>query len=117
MTADGFRKLALSLPSTEEGSHMGCVDFRVGGKIFATLAHVKLGYGNLMLTPEQQGGLCADAPDAFLPVAGGWGKQGATHVRLSKVKKDTLSGVLRMAWRNRAPKKIAQLFPDSRDLD
>ena len=93
MTAAGFKQAALSLPATEEGSHFGNVDFRVGGKIFATLAHVKQGYGNLVLTPEQQAGLCADSPEAFLPVSGGWGKQGATHVRLSKVKKELLLDV------------------------
>ena len=115
MTADGFKRAALSLPATEEGSHFGCVDFRVGGKIFATLAHVKDGYGNLMLTPEQQAGICADAPEVFLPIPNGWGKHGATHVRFSKVKKDLLLGVLKMAWRNRAPKKL--LLADSGDLD
>jgi hypothetical protein len=68
-----FRRIALSLEGAEEGSHMGSADFRVGGRIFATLAAVKLGYGNLMLTPEMQTEFVAEAPDVFLPVAGGWG--------------------------------------------
>ena len=105
MTPDGFRRAALSLPGVEEGSHMGCVDFRVGGKIFATLAHVKQGYGNLMLTAEQQAGLIADAPDVFIQIPNGWGRKGATHVVLKNVKKDVLTGVLKIAWQNRAPKK------------
>ena len=64
---------------------MGSVDFRVCGRIFATLAHQKLGYGNLMLTPEQQADFIADRPDVFLPVAGGWGRMGATHIRAGHV--------------------------------
>ena len=71
MTAADFRRIALSLDGAEEGSHMGAVDFRVRGRIFATLASVKRGFGNLMLTPEIQAECVADAPDVFLPVAGG----------------------------------------------
>ena len=63
---------------------MGAVDFRIGGRIFATLASVNQGYGNLMLTPEVQAGFLADAPELFLPVAGGWGRNGATHIRLAE---------------------------------
>src|SRR5215472_19008090 len=81
MTAKDFRRIALSLEGAEEGSHMGAVDFRVGGRIFATLAAIKQGYGNLMLTPEQQTEFCAAAPGIFLPIPGGWGKSGATHMR------------------------------------
>ena len=80
MNASDFRRLALSLEGAEEGSHMGAADFRVGGHIFATLASVKQGYGNLMLTPEQQAAFVAEAPGIFLPIPGGWGKNGATHV-------------------------------------
>jgi hypothetical protein len=54
VNANDFRRIALSLESAEESSHMGQPDFRVGGRIFATLASEKEGYGNLMLTPEQQ---------------------------------------------------------------
>ena len=68
MTAADFRRIALSLDGAEEGSHMGAVDFRVGGHIFATFASVKEGFGNLMLTPEVQAEFVADAPDVFLPV-------------------------------------------------
>lgn len=104
MDAKGFRRIALSLEGAEEGSHMGAVDFRVGGRIFATLAAVKQGYGNLMLTPEQQASFVADLPEVFLPVHGGWGRNGATHVRLAVVGEDVLEGALRTAWKLRADK-------------
>lgn len=80
---------------------MGAVDFRVGGRIFATLAHVRDGYGNLMLTPDQQADFVAERPDVFLPVKGGWGRSGATHVRLAAVTEDVLAGALRTAWQTR----------------
>ena len=83
---------------------MGAVDFRVGGRIFATLASVKQGYGNLMLTPEQQAAFVEELPDVFLPVHGGWGRNGATHVRLAVVSEDVLQGALRTAWKLRVEK-------------
>ena len=86
---------------------MGAIDFRVGGRIFATLASVKEGVGNLMLAPEVQAGFVADAPDVFLPVAGGWGRMGATHIRLAKANRDTLTGALRTAWQLRVDKNAA----------
>ena len=104
MNAADFRRIALSLEGAEEGSHMGAADFRVGGHIFATLASVKLGYGNLMLTPEQQAAFVADEPGVFRPVAGGWGKGGATHVRLAAANEDLLLGALRTAWKLRVEK-------------
>jgi hypothetical protein len=104
MTAKDFRRLALRLDGAEEGSHMGQVDFRVGGRIFATLAAVGQGYGNLMLTPEQQAQFVGERPDLFLPVAGGWGRMGATHVRLAAATEDLLAGALRAAWKVRVEK-------------
>jgi hypothetical protein len=102
--AADFRRIALSLEGAEEGSHMGAVDFRVGGRIFATLASQAQGYGNLMLTPEVQAGFVEERPDLFLPVAGGWGRMGATHIMLAKAKKDVLEGALRAAWQLRIEK-------------
>src|SRR5882757_6692923 len=96
MNAADFRRIALNLKGAEEGSHMGSPDFRVGGRIFATLASQKLGYGNLMLTAEQ--------PDVFLPIAGGWGRMGATHIRLAQANEDVLTGALRAAWLVRVDK-------------
>ena len=104
MTAKDFRRIALSLEGAEEGSHMGSADFRVGGRIFATLAAQKLGYGNLMLSPEQQAEFVAEQPDIFVPIAGGWGKAGATNIGLSASNEDMLAGALRTAWRLRIEK-------------
>ncbi|MFZ0392556.1 MAG: MmcQ/YjbR family DNA-binding protein [Terracidiphilus sp.] len=104
MNPSDFRRLALSLENAEEGSHMGAVDFRVGGRIFATLAAVKQGYGNLMLTPELQAQFVAEAPQVFLPIPGGWGRNGATHVVLAASNEDLLLGALRTAWKLRLEK-------------
>ena len=104
MTANDFRRLALLLEGAEEGSHMGAADFRVGGRIFATLASVNQGYGNLMLSPEQQAIFVEEQPDLFLPVAGGWGRNGATHIRLAAANEDVLAGALHTAWKLRVEK-------------
>jgi YjbR len=104
MTPADFRRIALSLEGAEEGSHMGAVDFRVGGRIFATLAAVKQGYGNIMITPAQQGAFVAEAPDIFVPIAGGWGRNGATHIVLKVATKDMVEGALRTAWKLRVEK-------------
>ncbi len=104
MTASDFKRIALSLEVAEEGSHMGAADFRVGGRIFATLASVKEGYGNLMLTPEVQAEFLAERPDLFLPVHGGWGRNGATHIRLTVADEDSLRGALHSAWKLRVEK-------------
>ncbi|MBL8235868.1 MAG: MmcQ/YjbR family DNA-binding protein [Bryobacterales bacterium] len=104
MTAAGFRKLALALPGAAEGSHHGVADFRVANKIFATLAYEKDGCGVLLLTPGEQEGMVADAPEIFSPVPNAWGRQGATLVKLAAVKPDILEAALRTAWRRRAPK-------------
>ena len=83
---------------------MGSTDFRVGGRIFATLASVKQGYGNLMLEPSQQADFVAEQPDVFLPIPGGWGRMGATHIRLAEANEDVLAGALRVAWQARVDK-------------
>jgi len=92
------------MPEAAQGSHFGNPDFRVGGKIFATLALETEGYGVLLLTPEQQADMVNDAPEIFSPVPGGWGRQGATRVCLAKVPRDILEAALCAAWRKRAPK-------------
>jgi YjbR len=104
MNAKDFRRIALSMEGAEESSHMGNPDFRVGGRIFATLASAKQGYGNLMLTPEQQAAFVEEMPQVFLPVAGGWGRNGATHIRLAVANEDLLGGALRTAWQLRTEK-------------
>ena len=104
MTAADFRRIALSLEGAEESSHMGSPDFRVGGRIFATLASQKQGYGNLMLTPEQQATFIEEEPSVFVPIAGGWGRMGMTHIHLASANEDLLAGALRTAWRLRLEK-------------
>jgi YjbR len=104
MNPADFRRLALLLDGAEEGSHMGSADFRVGGKIFATLAHKDQGYGNLMLSPEEQAAFVEEQPGVFLPVAGGWGRMGATHILLAAATEDMLAGALRTAWKIRLEK-------------
>src|SRR5438552_4901415 len=104
MNAADFRRIALSLEDAKEDSHMGAADFRVGGRIFATLASQEQGYGNLMLTPEQQADFVAEQPDIFVPIAGGWGKMGMTHIRLAAANEDVLAGALRAAWKLRIEK-------------
>jgi|SRR5579862_3038527 len=107
MTVADFRRIALGLEGAEEGSHMGSPDFRVGGRIFATLAAQSEGYGNLMLTPEQQASFVGEMPDVFVPVKGGWGRMGITHVVLAKANEELLRGALHTAWelRRRANEK------------
>lgn len=105
MTAKDFRRIALSLEGAEEGAHMGAADFRAGGRIFATLASVKEGYGNLSLTPEVQAEFLREQPDLFLPVHGGWGRMGMTHIRLALADEDSLRGALHTAWKLRVGKK------------
>ena len=83
---------------------MGAPDFRVGGRIFATLAHEARGYGNLMLTPDVQAAFVAEAPEVFVPISGGWGRMGMTHIRLAAADEETLAGALRTAWRLRVEK-------------
>jgi hypothetical protein len=98
VNAADFRRIALNLEGAEESSHMGSPDFRVAGRIFATLAAQAQGYGNLMLTPEVQADFVEELPEVFLPVKGGWGRQGATHILLARASEDVLAGALRTAW-------------------
>jgi hypothetical protein len=110
VTIADFRRMALSFPETEEGAHMGHPDFRVGGKIFATIPDSKKQRGMVKLTPDQQQDFVGDAPDMFEPVQGGWGRGGATYVNLRAAKKPQLHSALTAAWLNRAPKALAKKF-------
>jgi hypothetical protein len=101
MNANDFRRIALSFEGAAESSHMGAPDFRVRGKIFATLASQHQGYGNLKLTPEQQADFVRELPEVFLPIPGGWGRMGMTHIRLAEANEDELAGALRTAWQLR----------------
>ena len=101
MTAEDFRRIALSFDGAEESSHMGVPDFRVGNHIFATLASQDDGFGNLKLTPELQQLLIAESPDVFLPIKGGWGRMGMTHIRLDQASERQMTDALHTAWRLR----------------
>ena len=105
MTAAQFRKLALCLPEAVEAEHMGHPDFRVGGKIFATLGPGEK-WGMVKLTPDEQASLIASEPEVFHPASGAWGKRGCTIVRLRPAKALTVRHALLTAWRNTAPKRI-----------
>jgi len=107
MTPDGFRRLALALPEATEVGHMGHPDFRVGGRIFATLGYPDDGWGMVKLTPEQQEAFVDAEPAAFVPVKGGWGRRGATNVLLRAAKRGGLRAALATAWRNVAPRALA----------
>jgi hypothetical protein len=104
MTAADFRRIALSLEGVEEYSHAGLPAFRVRGRKFASLASQAEGYGNLMLTLEQQAEFVHEAPEIFLPIPGGWGKMGHTHIRLAAAREDVLMGALKTAWKLRVEK-------------
>lgn len=105
MTADQFRRLALSLPGTIESSHVGHPDFRVRSKIFATLGYPDPRWGMVKLTPEQQAEVLRGAPDAFRPAAGAWGRSGSTIVLLSAIKTAILRPILQRAYENIAARK------------
>ena len=104
MTAADFRRIALTLEGVEEYSHAGLPAFRVGGRKFASLASQAGGYGNLMLTLEQQAAFVEEVPEIFLPIPGGWGKMGHTHIRLAAASEDVLTGAVRTAWKLRIEK-------------
>ena len=108
MTQEVFREIALGFPETYEGAHMGHPDFRIrGGRIFATL-WPKEGWGMVILTPDQQEGFVAGAPAVFVPVKGGWGRRGCTHVILGKASRRALTTAVAVAWRNAAPRKLVE---------
>jgi hypothetical protein len=106
MTAQDFRQIALSLPETEERQHMNHPDFRVAGKIFATLGYPDKSCGMVKLSPEDQHYFAKDHPGVFIPVKGAWGRRGATSVHLKTAKKAMLRKALEAAWRNTAPKRL-----------
>jgi hypothetical protein len=108
VTADEFRDLALGLPEAVEAAHMGHPDFRVRGKIFATLGPPGDERGMVKLTADQQAAFMRLEPDVFRPVKGAWGRRGATHVNLRPAGEDIVWQALVAAWRNTAPKRLCQ---------
>jgi hypothetical protein len=104
--SDDFRRIALSLPEAKESAHMGHPDFRVRGKIFATLGFPGDQWAMVKLTPEQQRAFVRAEPDVFQPVKGGWGRRGATNVCLEAAEETALLKAMITAWRNVAPKTL-----------
>ena len=103
MTADDYRGLALALHGAIESAHMGHPDFRVNGRIFATLLADEQ-WGVVMVTPDEQRELMRLHPRMFVPAAGAWGRQGCTKVRLDAADEATVRGALTLAWENKAAK-------------
>ncbi len=108
MTENEFRRLALNLPEAVESAHMGHPDFRVAGKIFATLGYPDKSRGMVKLSPEDQHYFSKDYPDVFIPLKGTWGRRGATSVQLKAAKKEVLAKAIAAAWRNVAPRRLVQ---------
>lgn len=111
VTAREFRKMALSFPETEARSHMGHPDFRVAGKIFATLGYPDKDSGMVKVTPMEQRMFVEAEPKAFNPCSGAWGRRGATNVKLSTVKKAVLRRALTAAWELAAPPRLRPIKP------
>jgi hypothetical protein len=101
--------MALALPEAVEQAHMGHPDFRVKGKVFATLGYPDGRWAMVKLTPEQQTAFVESESDTFVPVKGGWGLKGATNVRLSAATRPALGPALATAWRNLAPRALVEL--------
>jgi hypothetical protein len=112
MTSEDFRRIALEFPEALESAHMNHPDFRVRGKIFATLPSPDGDRGMVKLTPDQQQTFVRTEPAVFTPVKGGWGRRGATSVLLEKADEAGVRQALIIAWRNVAPKKLAAEFDD-----
>jgi hypothetical protein len=110
MTAADFRRMALRFPEATEGAHMNHPDFRVGGKIFATLGYPDMGVGMVKLFPDQQQEFVRAAPKVFAAVNGLWGRRGATYVALKAAKKASVQRALAAAWRNTASRKLVEQY-------
>jgi hypothetical protein len=113
MTANDFRLVAMSFPEAVESSHMDHPDFRVGGKVFATLGYFDKDWGMVKLMPDQQEEFVKAEPKVFVPAKGYWGRRGATCVHLGTAKKTSVREAMRKAWLNAAPKSLAKKFPNA----
>ena len=108
MTPTGFRRIALGLKDAVEQAHHGHPDFRVAGRIFATLGYPDNKWGMVVLTPDQQRRFVSDHPGVFVPAAGAWGDQGSTTVRLDRIDEEALGEALTLAWRNAIEKGLTR---------
>jgi hypothetical protein len=108
MTANEFREIALSFPETVEASHMDHPDFRVRGKIFATLGYPNADWGMVGLTPEEQARVTKAEPDVFLPAKGAWGRAGSTGVLLRLARKESIRKAMEVAWKYHGEKAASR---------
>jgi hypothetical protein len=106
MKAADFRRIALSMPEAIERAHMEHPDFRLGGKIFATLGYPDKNYGMVVLPPEEQARFVKSHSAIFTPAKGAWGLRGSTCVHLEAVDASILRSAIEIAWRKRAPKRL-----------
>jgi hypothetical protein len=112
MTAKDFRRMALGFPEAEERAHMRHPDFRVAGKIFATLGYPDKDYAMVKLTPLEQEMFVKAQPTVFNPCNGAWGRRGCTNVRLKGARKRSMRRALEAAWRLAAPDKVTRKFDE-----
>jgi hypothetical protein len=108
MTTNEFRKLALSFPEAIESAHMHHPDFRVGGKIFATLGYPDEDSAMVKLSADEQNEFVRTSPGVFTRVKGAWGRQGATNIYLRAATSNIVREALTAAWRNTAPKRVSK---------
>src|SRR5207247_9263984 len=125
MTTDEFRKMALEIPMAVERLHMNHPDFRVAGKIFASLGVPDQNWGMVKLTPEQQRAFIRKAPEVFKPCSGAWGRQAtrtfilpprtrAWCAPLSMLRQRMSPHMLRKSsrWRGYRPGRPGDRFPE-----
>jgi hypothetical protein len=110
VTVQEYREMALALPEAIESSHMNHPDFRVRGRIFATIRRPEQGEAVVILTPAQQKVFVEENLTSFAPVRGGWGERGATSIQLAQANLAKVRSALECAWRNVAPKKLIANF-------
>jgi len=116
VTPDAFRSIALQLADVVEGAHMNHPDFRVHGRIFATLGYPGAEFAAIMLTPTQQAEFVKEGSGAFVPVKGGWGSKGSTNVRLKLASPELVKRALEAAWvrKSSRPARRRRAMPSSR---
>ena len=110
MTPNEFRELALSFPDAVESAHMHHPDFRVRGKIFATLGYPGNDWAVVKLTPDEQKRFMQSDPKVFQPVKRAWGRRGNANVHLPAANIDIVREALTAAWRNTAPKRLSEIL-------
>ena len=111
MTPDAFRAMALHFSGAIEGAHMNHPDFRVRGKIFATLGHPNKAFAAIMLTPAEQAEFVKEGSGAFAPVKGGWGLNGSTSVRLQPADPELVKKALAAAWARKSSAQVRRRSP------